>query len=138
MEHLFSGPLKPEGQQDGGYVTTRLRHDFLTPRLTVIGKTWIPEPIARWFYNQAFPGMQGYIVARTRYFDDYFQQTLEDGVEQIVIVGAGYDSRAYRFAQLNAHVKIFEVDHPATQQEKMQARRERLRRSAGRCGVFAD
>ena len=53
-----------------------------------MGRTWIPEPIARWLYNRAFPGMQGYIVARTRYFDDYFQQALEAGVEQIVIVGA--------------------------------------------------
>jgi methyltransferase (TIGR00027 family) len=93
-------------------------HHFLTPRLTVIGRTWIPEPVARWLYNQAFPGMQGYIVARTRYFDDYFQHALENGVEQVGIVGAGYDSRAYRFEQLMARATVFEVDHPATQQQK--------------------
>jgi len=35
-----------------------------------------------------------------------------------VILGAGYDSRAYRFEQLRGKVKIFEVDHPATQEAK--------------------
>jgi methyltransferase (TIGR00027 family) len=38
----------------------------------------------------------------------------------LVILGAGYDSRAYRFEGLNGQVKVFEVDHPATQQVKIQ------------------
>ncbi len=43
------------------------------------------------------PGTWGYIVARTRYIDDYVQACIEDGIEQLVILGAGLDSRAYRF-----------------------------------------
>ena len=43
---------------------------------------------------------------------------LEEGLQQLVILGAGYDSRAYRF-DLAGRVKTFEVDHPATQQDKL-------------------
>jgi methyltransferase (TIGR00027 family) len=95
-----------------------IAHHFLTPRSTVIGRTWIPEPIARWFYNHGFPGLQGYIVGRTKYVDDHLQQCLETGLDQVVVLGAGYDSRAYRIEQLKTDTKVFEVDHPATQRAK--------------------
>jgi methyltransferase (TIGR00027 family) len=36
-----------------------------------------------------------------------------------VIPGAGYDSRAYRFNTLKDPIRVFEVDHPATQQAKL-------------------
>jgi len=64
------------------------------------------------------PGIMEFIVARARYIDDYLQTCLKNGIDQLVILGAGLDSRAYRFEQLREHVKVFEVDHPATQQEK--------------------
>lgn len=64
------------------------------------------------------PGTMGFLVARERYIDDYLQAALDDGLEQLVILGAGYDSRAYRFEQLK-DCKVFEVDHPATQQAKI-------------------
>lgn len=64
------------------------------------------------------PGVMGFLVARDRYIDDYLQACLDDGLEQLVILGAGYDSRAYRFKQLK-DCKVFEVDHPATQQAKI-------------------
>ena len=64
------------------------------------------------------PGTLGFVVARERYIDDYLQAGLDSGLEQLVILGAGYDSRAYRFEQLKG-CKVFEVDHPATQQAKI-------------------
>ena len=57
-------------------------------------------------------------VARTRYIDDYLQACISDAVEQVVILGAGYDSRAYRFKALE-RIRVLEVDHPDTQQMKM-------------------
>ena len=65
------------------------------------------------------PGVLGFLVARCRYIDDYLQACLEAGLDQLVILGAGLDSRAYRFEQLKEHVRVFEVDHPATQQVKL-------------------
>jgi methyltransferase (TIGR00027 family) len=61
-----------------------------------------------------------FLVARARYMDDFLQIYLDDGLEQLVILGAGFDSRAYRFEKLKGQVKVFEVDHPATQQVKLE------------------
>jgi methyltransferase (TIGR00027 family) len=65
------------------------------------------------------PGVLGFLAARCRYIDDYLQTCLETGLDQLVILGAGLDSRAYRFEQLAGRVRVFEVDHPATQQVKL-------------------
>jgi methyltransferase (TIGR00027 family) len=68
--------------------------------------------------EQRFAGHHYYVIARTRYFDDLLQQRLAGGAEQLVILGAGYDSRPYRFADRLADVQVFEVDHPATSTAK--------------------
>jgi methyltransferase (TIGR00027 family) len=66
------------------------------------------------------PGVLGYLLARTRFMDDYLLACAQNGIEQLVILGAGYDARPYRFAdELRAKVRVFEVDHPATQAVKM-------------------
>ena len=59
-------------------------------------------------------GLYEYVIARTAYFDELFVNARKDN-RQIVVLGAGYDSRAYRFP---GHGAIFEVDTPATQQRK--------------------
>jgi methyltransferase (TIGR00027 family) len=64
-------------------------------------------------------GVTGFLVARCRTMDELLQENLDEGLQQLVILGAGYDSRAYRFEQLKKGVKVFEVDHPATQAIKM-------------------
>ena len=64
------------------------------------------------------PGVNGFLVARDRYIDDVLRKFLDESLPQIVILGAGYDSRAYRFDLAN-QVEIFEVDHPATQADKL-------------------
>lgn len=65
------------------------------------------------------PGVNGFLVARERYIDDVLQNFLNEGLQQLVILGAGYDSRAFRF-ELPQGVKIFEVDHPITQADKLE------------------
>ncbi len=64
------------------------------------------------------PGVNGFLMARERYIDDVVKIFLDNSLEQLVILGAGYDSRAYRF-NLSGQVKTFEVDHPATQADKL-------------------
>jgi methyltransferase (TIGR00027 family) len=74
------------------------------------------------------PGVMGFLVARERHIDEHLLACLGDGLEQLVILGAGYDARAYRFSQLREmDVRVFEVDHPATQADK----RKRLARILG-------
>jgi methyltransferase (TIGR00027 family) len=68
--------------------------------------------------ERLFPGHHNYVLVRTRYFDELLSAQLTSGVEQLVILGAGYDSRAYRFAERLNEVVVFEVDHPATSRAK--------------------
>ncbi|MCJ7736437.1 MAG: SAM-dependent methyltransferase, partial [Anaerolineae bacterium] len=65
------------------------------------------------------PGVLGFLVTRCRYMDDYLKVSLKAGIDQLVILGAGLDSRAYRIPGLIGQVKVFEVDHPATQAVKI-------------------
>ena len=67
--------------------------------------------------------LRAFLVARSRYAEDNLKKAVEGGVEQYVLLGAGLDTFAYRnpYAQL----RVFEVDHPATQQWK----RELLQRN---------
>jgi len=93
------------------------------------------DPLARrfvpgWFYwfgrfftaigyaEMRGPGVQGFLAARDRYIDDCLQDAIDGDLQQLVILGAGYDSRAYRFDRLKTGVRVFEVDHPATQADK--------------------
>ena len=68
--------------------------------------------------SEAFPGLHEYMIARTAYFDSKFIDALNDEVPQIVLLGAGYDSRAYRYAKLNSATKIIELDIGPTQNRK--------------------
>ena len=63
-------------------------------------------------------GMYEYLIARTAYFDNLFVNALNKNIPQIVLLGAGYDTRAYRFAKLNNSTKIIELDAPTTQNRK--------------------
>ena len=67
--------------------------------------------------------MHDYLAARTAFFDRTVTGALGRGVTQVVVGAAGYDGRAFRYAKLG--VRWFEVDHPATQRDKLE-RLERL------------
>jgi methyltransferase (TIGR00027 family) len=61
--------------------------------------------------------MADMIALRTLAIDAAVRDAIARGAKQLVILGAGYDGRAWRMPEL-AGVKVFEVDHPATQGEK--------------------
>jgi methyltransferase (TIGR00027 family) len=64
------------------------------------------------------PGrMHEYLRARTAFFDRVVVDALADGITQVVVGAAGYDGRALRYAKPG--VRWFEVDHPATQEDKL-------------------
>jgi methyltransferase (TIGR00027 family) len=62
---------------------------------------------------------RAFMVARSRYAEDQLAASLARGVTQYVILGAGLDTSAYRGVVLNGGLKVFEVDHPNTQQWKI-------------------
>ena len=73
-----------------------------------------------------FPPMETWLALRVAYLDRLVGQAVDRlSIRQVVILGAGYDTRAARLPR--AGVTFFEVDHPATQASK----RERLAGLAG-------
>jgi O-methyltransferase involved in polyketide biosynthesis len=75
------------------------------------------------------PGQRGFgtaVHARTRHIDQVFEEALKLGATQVVNLGAGLDSRAYRFPSLLRNVIVFELDLPATQEYKKQRVRAAL------------
>ncbi len=69
--------------------------------------------------KKAIPeGLYEYVMARTKHFDELFLRFLNLPIPQIVLLGTGFDSRAYRFGdQINGSM-IYEVDTPAMQEMK--------------------
>ncbi len=55
------------------------------------------------------------VIMRSRYLEDEVDQAVGRGVSQYVILGAGLDSFAFRRPDLAKVLRVFEVDHPATQ-----------------------
>jgi len=104
----------------------RICYDPLARRLVNPFFYFLAKAFAGYGERKA-PGTAGFLVARARYIDDYLEAGLDSGINQLVILGAGLDSRAYRFERLRGRVAVFEVDHPATQRGK----RQRLRKVFG-------
>ncbi|MBX3191034.1 MAG: class I SAM-dependent methyltransferase [Labilithrix sp.] len=74
------------------------------------------------FYEWALGGLLGLVQARSRYTEE---RLAASGVRQYVLLGAGLDSFALRSEDLESRVRVFELDHPATQAVK----RERISRA---------
>jgi methyltransferase (TIGR00027 family) len=72
--------------------------------------------------SRADSGFFTWLRARTTFFDQAVVEALHNGVDQVVLLGAGYDGRALRYR--TPHVRFFEVDHPATQADKLRRLRE--------------
>jgi methyltransferase (TIGR00027 family) len=88
--------------------------------LTEERKNILRDPAAReWvIHNKIIPGMYEFIIARTAFFDHMVEHALRENIPQIVFLGAGYDSRPYRFGDLITNTRIFELDSTPTQQHK--------------------
>jgi len=62
--------------------------------------------------------LRAFLAARSRYAEDELSEEIKRGVGQYVILGAGLDTFAYRNPYPLSMLRIFEVDHPATQNWK--------------------
>jgi len=89
----------------------------LVPRgLTFSLSLWI---IKSGLYERLAPGAIAFIVGRERYIDDFLKACLDEGFDQIVILGAGFDTRAIRIPGIEK-TRVFEIDQPATQAVKLE------------------
>ncbi len=74
-------------------------------------------------------GLRAHVVLRSRYAEERLAEAVQRGVRQFVILGAGFDTFAYRQPDWARALRIFEVDHQGTQEDK--------RRRLGRAGIAA-
>jgi methyltransferase (TIGR00027 family) len=68
--------------------------------------------------NPEVAGMSNLNLIRTKFVDERLRRALENGATQVAILGAGFDTRAYRFSDLLRDKRVFEVDYRSTQQLK--------------------
>ena len=72
--------------------------------------------VARWLLRAASLGMVDHVSLRMAAIDAALSRAVAAGTEQVVLLGAGLDARAHRLSM--PAVRVFEVDHPATQAYK--------------------
>ncbi len=60
------------------------------------------------------------VFVRARFCEDLVEEAIHSGVDQYVVLGAGYDSFAMRRTDLKNYVTVFELDQPATQKSKLE------------------
>ncbi len=90
-------------------------------RLVVAAARFAPlGSLVEAFIDRRWPGPRLSGVVRTRVIDDLVSAALGDGCTQLVLLGAGYDTRGTRLPG-SASAQVFEVDHPATQARKRAA-----------------
>lgn len=110
---LFNDPFAPQ------FVPPYLRRAAWLSRFPVLAG------LVNRYVDLRLPGARTSAIARTKLIDDAMRDALAHGISQVVILGAGFDCRAYRLPQLSK-TTIFEVDHPATLATKLNCLRQVL------------
>ncbi|HEY8895823.1 MAG TPA: SAM-dependent methyltransferase [Niastella sp.] len=67
--------------------------------------------------RKKIPGALTSGIARTKYIDDLLKQTVQHNIQQVIILGAGFDTRALRLDFLST-IPVIEIDHPNTARRK--------------------
>jgi methyltransferase (TIGR00027 family) len=89
------------------FLDGELKFATIVSRISFFRK-WIGKII-----QQKIPGVFSSGLARTKYIDDLLQNAIQDGVQQVIILGAGFDTRGSRLDFLKS-VQVIEIDHPNT------------------------
>jgi methyltransferase (TIGR00027 family) len=94
---------------------------FLRPSLRMAsGLSRVPwlGTLVEWYADRRLPGARTSAIARTRLIDEAWCQAMQDGLGQIVVLGSGFDCRAYRL--VSDHLPaVYEMDHPITLASKL-------------------
>jgi methyltransferase (TIGR00027 family) len=73
---------------------------------------------ARGFLYPVLESLLLHVQVRTRLLDEALLSFVDRGGAQVLLLGAGYDTRASRLEKVRERARVFEVDHPATQTRK--------------------
>lgn len=107
--------------------STELSERCVRPRswgarwLNAVGDSRLVRPLAGVLERLTIPGIKLHYALRKRCLEETARAALGDGLRQVVILGAGFDTLALRLHDVSPETKFFEVDHPATQRAKIRA-----------------
>ena len=87
-------------------------------------RLWLMMKLLSWL---KFPGVHSSIIARARFMQECIKKCFPGDFTQLVILGAGYDMNAYCFRDILSHAKVFEIDHPNTQNDKITKIKEHIK-----------
>lgn len=94
-------------------------------RVTRISSLPVARKIIQRIIFRKIPGALSSGLARTKYIDDLLKQSIDSGVKQVIILGAGFDTRALRLGFLQ-NLPVIEIDHPGTARLKMETLEQEL------------
>lgn len=103
--------------------------NFLEGSYRFAAKASVFSPARKWVQRIAqkrVPGAFSSGTARTRYIDDLLQQCVKNGIQQIIILGAGFDTRGLRLSSLK-QIPVIEIDHPNTSRMKTAILKKKLK-----------
>jgi len=79
---------------------------------------FFPWLLRRNFISKILRPISAQLLSRAKYTEEKLEQAVSKGINQYVIIGAGFDSFCLRRPDFSASLKIYEIDHPAIQQIK--------------------
>jgi methyltransferase (TIGR00027 family) len=98
--------------------------------LALIAEHPISEALDREYREASYDldvfGFAWLMLVRTRFIDEMMERAVRGGAAQLVILGAGFDTRAHRFPELLKDVPVIEIDYGATQEYKKRRVQEAL------------
>jgi methyltransferase (TIGR00027 family) len=106
--------------QSGDYIAVKLLPRFIKFLLSckILNLKGIVSP----------KGIYQYVIARTKYLDNVFIESINKGIDQVVILGAGFDSRAIRLLNEKDRVIVYEIDiHTTINAKRKQYKKRKIK-----------
>lgn len=99
--------------------------DGALKRAALLSKIPFVRTIVQHIIHRKIPGAYSSGLARTRYIDDLLFYAINSGAQQVLILGAGFDTRGLRLSFLR-NIPVIEIDHPNTSAHKVKVLRSNL------------
>jgi methyltransferase (TIGR00027 family) len=120
---------RPASNTAVGVATLRAAHQLIDQLPRILDDTVVVRLLgnetSRYIHENAWrlqspraAALRTHVLLRSRYAEERLKIAVDGGVAQFLVLGAGLDTFAYRQPPWTSNLRIFEVDHPASQQSK--------------------
>lgn len=128
---FMSSPERPASRTAKSVAILRAMHELYDDSPKILNDPVIPMLLGQqvleraranteWLEAPVTTVLRSHVVLRSRYTEDCLCEAVSRGVRQYVVLGSGFDTFAYRQPAWAAPLRIYEVDHPASQRAKIE------------------